>query len=53
MNLSKKYEITGAGIVNVVQYCALEMVASGHKDITLKDLQAGIEREYLKEGKII
>ena len=53
MNLSKKYEITGAGIVNVVQYCALKMVASGHKDITLKDLQAGIEREYLKEGKII
>lgn len=53
MNLSKKYEITGAGIVNVVQYCALETVASGNKNITLKDLQAAIEREYLKEGKVI
>ena len=53
MILSKKYEITGAGIVNVVHHCCLEAIASGRKSITLKDLQAGIEREYLKEGKVI
>jgi hypothetical protein len=53
MILSKKYEITGAGIVNVVHHSCLEAAASGKKNITLKDLQAGIEREYLKEGKVI
>ncbi len=53
MILSKKFEITGAGIVNVVHHSCLEAVASGRKNITLKDLQAGIEREYLKEGRVI
>jgi hypothetical protein len=53
MILSRKYEITGAGIVNVVHHSCLEAAASGRKSITLKDLQAAIEREYLKEGKVI
>jgi SpoVK/Ycf46/Vps4 family AAA+-type ATPase len=53
LSLSKKYEITGAGIVNVVQYCALDCLANNRKEITPRQLQAGIEREYQKEGKIL
>jgi hypothetical protein len=50
--LSKKYEITGAGIVNVVQYCCLEALAGQSHQITVEQLQKGIEREYMKEGKV-
>lgn len=50
--LAKKYEMTGAGIVNVVQYCCLESLAGGSREITLQSLQKGIEREYMKEGKV-
>lgn len=52
LTLAKKYEMTGAGIVNVVQYCCLETLAGGSREITLGSLQKGIEREYMKEGKV-
>jgi AAA+ superfamily predicted ATPase len=50
--IAKKYEITGAGIVNVVQYCCLESMAKNSKEITSDQIKAGIEREYQKEGKV-
>ncbi len=50
--IAKKYEITGAGIVNVVQYCCLESLANNSKEITVEQIKAGIEREYQKEGKV-
>ena len=50
--IAKKYEITGAGIVNVVQYCCLESLANQSKVITVEQIRAGIEREYQKEGKV-
>jgi SpoVK/Ycf46/Vps4 family AAA+-type ATPase len=50
--ISKKYEITGAGIVNVVQYCSLESLANQTNEITIDLIKAGIEREYQKEGKV-
>lgn len=50
--IAKKYEITGAGIVNVVQYCCLESLASNSKEITVEQIKTGIEREYQKEGKV-
>lgn len=52
MNLSRKYDITGAGIVNVVHFCCLEAIASSSACITVEELRRGIEREYLKEGKV-
>jgi AAA+ superfamily predicted ATPase len=52
LSIAKKYEITGAGIVNVVQYCCLESLASNSKEITVEQIKAGIEREYQKEGKV-
>ena len=50
--IARKHEITGAGIVNVVQYCALDSVAAGSKEITARQIMAGIAREYQKEGKV-
>ena len=50
--IARKYEITGAGIVNVVQYCALQCLAGDCNEITISRIQAGIEREYQKEGKV-
>jgi DNA polymerase III delta prime subunit len=51
--IAKKYEITGAGIVNVVQYCCLESLAQRTGRITDAQIRAGIEREYQKEGKVL
>ncbi|MCU0370726.1 MAG: ATP-binding protein [Bacteroidales bacterium] len=51
-SVAKKYEITGAGIVNVIQYCSLESLAKRTDEITLEQIKAGIEREYKKEGKV-
>jgi hypothetical protein len=53
LSIAKKYEITGAGIVNVVQYCCLDSLAAGSGLITIEQIQAGIAREYQKEGKVI
>ncbi len=52
LSIAKKYEITGAGIVNVVQYCCLDSLANNSKEITVEQIKAGIEREYQKEGKV-
>lgn len=51
-SIAKKYEITGAGIVNVVQYCCLESLANNSNEITVDQIKNGIEREYQKEGKV-
>jgi len=52
-SISKKYEITGAGIVNVVEYCCLETLARKSNEIIAEQIKAGIEREYQKEGKVL
>jgi hypothetical protein len=52
LSVAKKYEITGAGIVNAVQYCCIESLAKGSGEITVEQIKAGIEREYQKEGKV-
>ncbi len=50
--IAKKYEITGAGVVNVVQFCCLESLGKNSKEITIDQIKSGIEREYQKEGKV-
>jgi AAA+ superfamily predicted ATPase len=50
--IAKKYEITGAGVVNVVQYCCLESLGRNSNEITIDQIKTGIEREYQKEGKV-
>jgi len=50
--IAKKYEISGAGIVNVMQHCALDAIAGNKSGISTLSIQTGIEREYQKEGKV-
>lgn len=50
--IAKKYEITGASIMNVIQYCCLQALNAQTACITEEVLLAGIKREFLKEGKV-
>jgi hypothetical protein len=51
--ISQKYEISGAGIMNIVQYCCLQALGKESNTIQCNELIAGIQREFSKEGKII
>ncbi|MEO0408045.1 MAG: ATP-binding protein, partial [Cyanobacteria bacterium P01_A01_bin.135] len=51
--LSSTYEMSGADIVNVVQYCCLRTLQQGRSVITQGDLLQGIKREFSKTGKIV
>lgn len=51
-SIAKKYEITGASIMNVIQYCCLQALHEKQTAIGEEMLLAGIKREYLKEGKV-
>ena len=52
-DISKKYELTGANIVNVIHYVGLQTLKKRLRLITYKDLIKGIQKEYFKEGKMI
>ena len=52
-HIASRYELTGAGIINVAHYCAIEVLASEKHHLSLKQLEAAIMREYIKEGKVI
>ncbi|MEP6930359.1 MAG: ATP-binding protein [Flavobacterium sp.] len=51
--LSKKYDITGANIVNIIQYACLRTLEDENKNIKLHHLLQGIKKEYAKEGKMM
>ncbi len=51
--ISKKYEITGANIVNIIQYVGLQTLKKKLHTISHNDLIKGIQKEYFKEGKMI
>jgi AAA+ superfamily predicted ATPase len=51
--LSKKYDITGANIVNIIQYACLRTLEDQNKSINLNHLLQGIKKEYAKEGKMM
>jgi AAA+ superfamily predicted ATPase len=51
--IAARFELTGAGILNVSHYCALEALASQSLTLDLTRLEAAIMREYAKEGKVI
>ncbi|WMJ72690.1 ATP-binding protein [Cytophagaceae bacterium ABcell3] len=50
--LAKKYELTGANIVNVIQYASLKALSQKNSYIEMEDLLAGVKKELLKEGKM-
>ena len=51
--IAAKYEFSGSNIVNIVQYCCIKILSLHSQVISLAILQEGIDRELLKEGKII
>ncbi len=52
-DISEAYDITGANIVNVIQYACLQQLEAKSKELELDFLIKGIHKEYTKEGKII
>jgi AAA+ superfamily predicted ATPase len=52
-DVARRFQLTGAGIVNVTQFCAVESLASGRRQLQRDDLEAAILREYVKEGKVV
>lgn len=48
-----RFELTGAGIMNVTHYCAVEALADQSLYLDFKRLEAAILREYIKEGKVV
>jgi AAA+ superfamily predicted ATPase len=52
-DISKKYDITGANIVNIIQYACLKTIEHKNETIQLEHLIQGIKKEYIKEGKMM
>ncbi|MEM6721428.1 MAG: ATP-binding protein [Bacteroidota bacterium] len=52
-SLAEDYEVTGANIVNIVQYACLQVLADGGTQLTNEILTEAIRREFIKEGKMV
>lgn len=52
-DISARYELSGAAIVNVAHFCALEALANETRAITRAALDAAIVRELVKDGKVV
>ncbi|MCB8963015.1 MAG: ATP-binding protein [Ardenticatenales bacterium] len=50
--IAREHELTGGAIMNVVRYASLKALADGREVIWREDLLRGIQREYVKEGKL-
>lgn len=48
--IARTYELTGGHIINIVEFCSVKAIEAGRKEISLADLQLGIQREYQKNG---
>jgi hypothetical protein len=51
--IAARYELTGAGILNIVHYCSIELLASQASTLDITQLESAIHREFIKEGKIV
>jgi len=52
-SLSRQYELTGANIINIVQYACLHSLAQQAEMIPLELIRKGIKKEFSKEGKVM
>ena len=50
-NIARKHELSGANIINAAHYAFLRATAE-KRNVCIADVQTGIMRELLKEGKI-
>ena len=51
--IARKYEVNGANIVNIIHFACLKTLEKNSETISLSDLLNGIQKEYMKEGKMI
>ncbi|WP_341328767.1 ATP-binding protein [Methylotuvimicrobium sp. KM2] len=51
--VANRYELSGASILNVTHYCAVEIMASQSTRLDLRRLETAIQREFIKEGKVV
>ena len=51
--IAQKYELSGSNIVNIVHYCCLQALAANTNVISSENLITGINREFIKENKVI
>jgi len=51
--IAARHELTGAAILNVTHFCAIDVLAKTTRRLDLKGIEAAIQREYIKEGKIV
>jgi hypothetical protein len=52
-HIAARHELTGASILNVTHFCAVDILARQSLRLDLRALEAAIQREYIKEGKIL
>jgi len=50
--IAARFELTGANIINVVQHSLLTMLANGEQLIDYQQIEIGVVRELVKEGKL-
>jgi hypothetical protein len=50
-DLADKYELTGAAILNIIHYAALQSISKNDQYIRLSDLIEAIRKEYRKEER--
>jgi len=51
--LAEQHEISAASIINVLHYSILKCLGKNERIIRMKDIQAGLKMEKIKEGKSI
>jgi SpoVK/Ycf46/Vps4 family AAA+-type ATPase len=51
--VAEKYELSGGTIMNVVRYSSLKALSRSETRIRLEDLEDGIRKELLKEGRMV
>ncbi len=51
--IAEDYEVTGANIVNIVQYACLAALANEQDKLSNESLITAIQREFIKEGRMV
>ena len=51
--ISRKYEISGGAIINIIQHCSLRALARESNIIKASDIIEGIKREYHKNRRTL
>lgn len=51
--VARRYDLAGGTIMNVVRYSSLKAISRNDNVILLEDIEAGIRREFQKEGRTL